>query len=124
MVNIGGSLEGVGTGLSDSIHTATYKVSLAYIVWRDNHLKFLNGINGDRRTASGQFFAKTEVVIEVGTVNGEVGSTAISSHETHAVSTVRGKPGHIGDASAYGRQSGDLGIVDVCRGTSLLYREL
>ena len=41
----------------------------------------LDGIDGNRVSASWKFRVKTEVVVEVGTVNGKVGCTAVSSGE-------------------------------------------
>ena len=124
MVNVGGSLEGVGTGLGDGVHTATDEVGLTYIKRRNHNLHFLNRIDGDRRTTSRKLLCKTKVIVEVRTVNGEVGRTSVRSGECHSVSTIRGKPCDIRDASADSRQSGDLGVVDVGGGASLLYGEL
>ena len=124
MINIGGSLEGVGTRLGDGVHATSDEIGLTDIVRRDHNLKFLDRVDGDWRTSSRKFLGKAEVVVEVGTVHGEVGGTAIRSGETHSVSAVRGKSGHVSDASADSRQSGDLGVVDVGGGASLLYGEL
>ena len=99
MIDISGSLEGVGTGLGDSVDSTTDEVGLANIVRGNHDLELLDGVNRDRIATSGKTGAKTEVVVEVRSINSEVGGTSVHSGESGSVTTVRRKPGDIGDAS-------------------------
>ena len=99
MIDISGSLEGVGTGLCDSVDTTTDEVGLAHVVRGNHDLKFLNGVNRDRIATTGKSGAKAEVVIEVRSVNSEVGGTSVHTGEGSTITTVRRKPGDIGNAS-------------------------
>ena len=124
VVDVGRAAEGVGTGLGDGVDAAADEVGLTDIVRGDHHLHLLDGVDGDRVAATGQAVVQTEVVVEVGTVHGEVGRTAVSTGEGHPVAAVRREAGHIGDVAGHGRQGGDLVAVDVGRGTGLLGGEL
>ena len=89
VVHIAGALEGVGTGLGDGVDAAADEVGLTDIIGRNHNLNFLDGVHGDRHTAAGKGIAKAEVVVEVSTVNSEVGATAVAAAEAHAAATVR-----------------------------------
>ena len=54
MVDVGRSLEGVGTRLCDGVHTASDEVGLAHVVGRDDDLQLLDGIDGDGVSAAGE----------------------------------------------------------------------
>ena len=88
VIHIGLTLEGVGTALGDSVQGSTDEACLTHVKRRDHHLQLLNGLHGNGVAAAGECAAQAEVVVEVGTVNGEVGSTTIASLEGHAVSAV------------------------------------
>ena len=120
VIYISRTLEGVGTGLGDGVHTTADEVGLTNVVGADHNLHFLNGVDGDRVAAAGEVGRQTEVVIEVGTVHGEVGQTAVGTGEAHAVTAVRGKAGNIRDAAVHRRDSGDLCVVDVGHSTGTL----
>ena len=122
MIHISGTLEGVGTGLGDGVHAAADEVGLADIVGADYHLHFLDGVDGDGVAATREVGVKTEVVVEVGTVHGEVGGTAVGAGEAHAVTTVRRQAGNVGDAAADGGKRGDLVAADVGYSTGTLLR--
>ena len=79
VIDIGRSLDGVGTGLGDGVDTTADEVGLADIIRSDDDLHFLDGIDGDRASATRKVVGKTEVVVEVGTIDGEVGVTSVAS---------------------------------------------
>ena len=89
VIDIGTTLESVRTRLRNGVHTTTDEVSLTNIIRRNHHLQLLDGIDRDRITTTRQVRAQTEVVVEVGTVDGEVGCTTISTCEAHTVTTIR-----------------------------------
>ncbi len=120
VVDVGGTLEGVGTGLGDGVHAAADEVGLANVVGADHNLQFLDGVDGDGVAAAGQVGGQTEVVVEVGAVNGEVGGTAVGTGEAHAVAAVRGKAGDVGDATVHSGHGRNLGTGDVGHGTRAL----
>ena len=124
MINVGGSLEGVCTGLGDGVHTTADEVGLTYMVRGNQDLEFLDCVKGDRISSTWKTIVETEVVVEVRTVDSEVGGTSVSSCEAHSISTVRGEPGDIFNAPAYCRESGHLGIGNVGGSTCLLAAEL
>ena len=122
MIDISGSLQGIGTGLGDSIHTATDEVALTHIVRRNDHLHFLDCIDGDRVATAGERCAKTKIVVEVGPVNCKAGAAAGGSREVHSISSERRQLCNIGHAPADCREFCQLLGIDVGRCTSLLYR--
>ena len=124
VIDIGRTLDGVGTGLGDGVDTTADEVGLADVVRRDDDLHFLDGIQGDGVAAAREVSGKTEVVVEVTTVDGEVRGTVIGTHEGHAVSSVRREPGHIGEVTADSRKGNDLAVVDIGCRTCLLGGEL
>ena len=124
MIDVGGTLEGVRTRLCDSVHTTTDEVGLTDIVRRDDHLHFLNGIDRDWVATTRKVRRQTEVVVEVGTVDREVGGTSVSTGEAHAVTSIRRQTGEVGDATRNGRHSRKLCTRDVGRGTGLLSSKL
>ena len=72
MIDEGTAPESVGTRLRDGIHTTTDEVGLTYVEGRNHHLHFLNGIEGNGVTTAGKTIGKTEVVVEVSTIDREV----------------------------------------------------
>ena len=84
IVSVNGALEGVGTGLGDGVDTTAHEVGLTDIVRSNNQLDFLDSIQGDGGATAGEVGGKAEVVVQVGTVHGEVGATAIGTGEAHA----------------------------------------
>ena len=68
---------------------------------------------------------KSEVVVHVRAVHGEVGGTAGAAGEVHPVTAVRRELGHVGEAPADGRHLDHLAGGDVGGGAGLLHgREL
>ena len=86
--DVGAAAEGVGTALGDGVHATTDEVGLTHVVGRNHNLHFLDCLDRNGVATTGQTVAQTEVVIEVGTVNGEVGQTAVGTGKAHAVTTV------------------------------------
>ena len=97
MVHIGCTLEFVRTGLGYGIDTATDEIGLANIKGRDDNLQFLDCIDGNRAAATRETVAQAEVVVEVGTVHGKVGSTSVHTGKVHAVATIGRKACDVGD---------------------------
>ena len=124
MIDVGTTLEGVRTRLRDGVHTTTDEVGLTDIEGRDHHLHFLNGIDRNRIATARQATAQTEVVVEVGTVNGKVTKTTVTTSEAHAVTSVRRETGEVGNATRHRRHIGNLSAGDVGGGTSLLGSKL
>ena len=124
VIDVGAALERVGTGLGDGVDATADEVGLADIVRGDHDLHFLDGIQGDGVAAAGEVAGKAEVIVEVGTVDGEVRRTVVGTHEGHAVAAVRGQARHVRKVAADRRQGDDLAAVDVGRSTGLLDREL
>ena len=89
VIDVGRTLEGIGTRLRDSVHATTDEVGLTNIEWRDNHLHFLDGIKRDRITITRKSSAQAEVVIEIGTVNCKVCHLTITTSQAHSISTIR-----------------------------------
>ena len=123
VVAVNRALEGVGTGLGDSVDTAADEVGLADVIRRNHHLDLFESIHGDRGAAAGELVGKTEVVVEVGTVDGEVGGTTVTAGEAHAV-CIRGDAGQVGDAAVHRRHLLHLLAVDARRSAGLLGSEL
>ena len=113
MIDVCSALEGVGTGLGDGVYATADEVGLADIVRGNNNLKFLNCVDGDRVATAGEVVGKAEVVVEVCTVNGEVGSTAVGTCEAHSVTAVRRQTGYVRDVTVNGREAQNLFIGDV-----------
>ena len=86
--DVGAATELVGTTLGNGVHTTTDEVGLTNVIGRDNNLQLLDSLDADGVTTTGQVVAQTEVVVEVGTVNGEVGSTSVGTGKTHTVTAV------------------------------------
>ena len=97
MMHIGCTLECIGTGLGNGIYTATDEVGLTNIKGRNHYLKLLNSINRDGTAATGETIAQAEVVVEVGTVHGKVGGTAVHTGKVHAIATIGRKACNVGD---------------------------
>ncbi len=79
MIYIGGSLEGVGSGLRDGVDTSSDEVGLAHVKRRNDNLNLLDGIDGDRAAAAREAGRKAEVVVEIGSVDSEVGGTSVDA---------------------------------------------
>ena len=123
IVDIGSTLEGVGTRLSDGVDTTANEVRLAHVEGCYDHLYFLDSIEGNGVTTTRQLVGKTKVVIEVGTIDGEVGRTSVTTCETHAVG-IRREPGDIRDTTVDGRHLHHLRVVNACRSTRFLGSKL
>ena len=85
VVDVGRALEGVGTRLGDGVDTTTDEVGLTHIEGCNNHLYFLDGIKRDGVTTTRQLITQTEVIVEVGTVDGEVCRTTVTTSKAHAI---------------------------------------
>ena len=116
---VDGSLEGVGTRLGDSVDTAAHEISLPYIEGGNHNLDFLDGVDGNRGAAAGEVGRKAEVVVEVGTVNREVGGTTIGTCEAHSVTCIRRDPCNVRNAPADGGHLNNLGVGNVGRSAGL-----
>ena len=124
VIDVGSTAERVRTRLRDGVHTTTDEVGLTDIVGRNHHLQLLDSIDRDGVATAGELVGETEVVVEVGTINREVGSTAVATGEAHTVTSIRRKASHVGDSTAHRRQIRDLLAVDVGRSTGLLGSKL
>ena len=112
VVDVGRPLEGVRTGLGHGVDTAADEVGLAHVERSHHNLHLVDGIHRDRRTAAGQAGRKSEVIVQVGAVQCEVGRTAVTSGKTHAVGV--GREAHdVRDAAAHGRQGRQLCVRNV-----------
>ena len=120
MIDISRTLVCVGTRLSDSVHTTTDEVGLTYIKRRDNHLHFLDSVDRDRITSTRKSIRESEVLIEVGTVNSEVGSTTVRALECHSVTSVGREASHVCDRTAYSWHGSHLSACDVRSSTHSL----
>ncbi len=89
VIDVSRTLESVSTRLSDSVDTTTDEVSLADIIRRNNDLQLLDSIDRNRVAATREVIAQTEVVVEIGTIDREVGSTSVRTGEAHLVTAVR-----------------------------------
>ena len=112
--------EGVGTGLGDGVDTAADEVGLADVVRGNDDLDFLDGVEGNWHAAARERLGKAEVVVEVRTVDGEVGAASVKTAEAHAVAAVRGQLGDGGDVTGSSREREDVLVGDVGGGTGLL----
>ena len=124
VVDVGRTLEGVGTALGDGVDAAADEVGLTHVKRCNHHLQLLNGVDGDRVAATGQVGTQTEVVVEVGTIDGEVSRTSVHTAEAHAVAAVRREACDVGDGAAYRRHVLYLRVVDVGCGAGLQISEL
>ena len=113
VIDVGAALEGVVTTLGDGVHATANEVGLTNVIRRNNHLHLLNSVDRDWVATTRQVRAKTEVVVEVCTVNGEVGSTAIGTCKTHSIASIRREACHVGDAAANRWQISDLHVGNV-----------
>ena len=124
VVYVGSTLELVGTRLGNGIHTTADEVGLANVEGRDNNLKFLDSINRDGAATAGETIAKTKVVVEVGTVHGEVCGTAVHTGKVHSVAAIGRQTCDVCDAAADGGHRLQLCIADVGGCTGLLASKL
>ena len=119
VVNVGRALEGVGTRLGDGVDGTAHEVGLPHVEGRDSHLHLLDGIHGDGGAAAGQAGGETEVVVEVGTVETEVGGASVAAGHAHAVGI--GRHTHkVGQAAAHGGHLHNLRVGEVGGGACLL----
>ena len=124
VVHIGRAAERVRTRLRDGIHATADEVGLAHVVGRNHHLQLLDSIERNGVTAAGQTAGEAEVVVEVGTVDGEVGRALVASGKGHSIAAVGRESRHVGNRAAHRRQTRNLLARDVGRGSRLLCREL
>ena len=124
MIDVGSTLEGVRTRLRDGVHSTTDEVGLTNIERRDDHLHFLDSIERDGVTTTRKVLCQTEVVIEVGTIDREVGHLTITTSQAHTITTIRRQTHHVGQTTVNGWQVGNHSIVDVGRSTSLFSSKL
>ena len=120
VIHIGGTLHGVGTGLGDGVHAAADEVALTHIERGNHNLHFLDGIHGNRHAAAGKGGGEAEVVVEVGTVNGEVGATAVTAGDVHAVTAVRGQLDDVRDGTVGSGEGLNIRIGDIRGGADTL----
>ena len=113
VVDVGTTLEGVVTTLGDGVHTTANEVGLTHVIRRNHYLHLLDSVERDGVATTRKLVAQTEVVVEVCTVNGEVGCTSIGTSEAHSVTSIRRKACNVGDAAGHSWQVGDLSIGDV-----------
>ena len=118
VIGIGSTSECVRTTLGDGIDAAADEVRLAYVERGDNYLHFFDGIHRDGISATGKVGTQSEVVVEVGTVDGEVRGTSVTSGKAHAVGVGR-KAGDVADTAVHGRELRYLCRRDVGSGTRL-----
>ena len=124
MEDVSTATELVGTALGNGIHATTNEVGLTNVIGRNYHLQLLDSLDTDGVTTTRKFIAQTEVIVEVGTINGEVGGTAVGTGKAHTITAVRRQTGNVGQAAGYRGQVGDLGAVDVGGSTGFLSPEL
>ena len=124
VVAIDGTLELVGTRLGHGVDTTTDEVGLTNIKGSDYHLHFLNGVDGNRGSATRQRGGQTKAVVEVGTIHREVRGTRIRTSEVRTATGIGRELCHIGQTSTDTRHRHHLVVVDVHRSTSLLTSEL
>ena len=124
MEDVGRALEGVRTRLGDGVHATADEVGLTHVVRSNDHLHFLNSLNRNRVATTGQVARQTKVVIEVGTVNGEVGRTSVTSGKGHAITAIRRQASQVGDGACHCRQRRDLCCGDVGGSTHLFGHQL
>ena len=124
VINVRAALESIGTRRGSGIHTTADEVGLTHVVGSNYHLQLFNSFDGDGVATTGKSRWQTKVVVEVGTIHGEVGRTTIRSDKAHAIASIRRKTRDVGDAAAHRRQIHHLRIVDVGWGTGLLLRKL
>ena len=122
VIGVGRSPERVRTGLGDGVDTAADEVGLADVIRGHHDLDFLDGVDGNRVAAARKGRRKTEVVIHVRTVHGEVGGTPGTAGEIHPVAAVGRELGHVGETPADGGHLDHLLRGDVRGGARLLHR--
>ena len=120
VIHIGGTLHGVGAGLGDGVHAAADEVALTHVERGNHNLHFLDGVHGNGHAAAGQGGGEAEVVVEVGTVDGEVGATAVTAGDVHAVTAVRGQLDDVRDGTVGGGQGLDIRVGDIRGGADAL----
>ena len=87
-------------------------------------MHLINGINRDRIAAAWETFTKSEVIVEVGAVNGEVSHTSVASCKTHTATAVGRQAYEVGNVTIDSWCIHNLVARDVCNSTHLLIREL
>ena len=118
VVDVGRSLERVRTGLGHGVDTAADEVGLAYVKRGHHHLHLVDGVHRDGRAAAGQAGRESEVIVQVGAVQREVGGASVTSGKAHAVGV--GREAHdVRNAAAHGRQGRQLCVRDIGRRTGL-----
>ena len=123
VIGIGSTSERVRTTLGNGVDAAAYEVRLAHVEGSHHYLHLFDGIHGDGVAAAGKVGAKSEVIVEVGTVDSEVRGTSVTAGKTHAVSIGR-KAGNVTDAAVHGGKLRHLCRRDIGSGTRLFSGEL
>ena len=123
IIYVGRAFEVVRTRLRDGVHATADEVGLTHVERSHNHLHFLDSVHRDGVAAAGKRFGKTEVVVEVGSVDGEVGRASVAAGEAHAVG-IRRHAGEVGDAAVHSGSGENLSLRDVGGGAGFLCREL
>jgi hypothetical protein len=85
IIEIGRTPERVGARLGDGVDAAAYEIGLAHIVRGYHDLHLVDGFEGDGIASTGKHGIETEVIVEVGTVETEIGGTTVTAGEAHAV---------------------------------------
>ena len=123
VIGIGSTSERVRTTLGNGVDAAAYEVRLAHVEGSHHYLHLFDGIHGDGVAAAGEVGTKSEVIVEVGTVDSEVRGTSVTAGKTHAVGIGR-KAGNVTDAAVHGGKLRYLCRRDVGSGTRLFSSEL
>ena len=123
VIGIGSTSECVRTALGDGIDATANEVRLAHVEGSHHYLHLFDGIHGDGVAATGKVGTKSEVIVEVGTVDGEVRGTSVTAGKAHAVGIGR-KAGNVTDAAVHGGKLRHLCRRDIGSGTRLFSGEL
>ena len=78
-------MELVGTRLGDGVDAAADEVGLTDVEGGNHDLNFFKSVHGDGGATTREVAAQTEVVVEVGTINSEVGGTTVATSKAHTV---------------------------------------
>ena len=123
MIYICCTSEGVRTRLGYGVDTTANEVGLTNVKGSNNDLYLIDSVHRDGVTTTGELRAKTEVIVEVGTVQGEVRATTVTTCETHTIGIGR-DTGDVADRAVNGRQLIHHLVRDVGGCTRLLSRKL
>ena len=124
IIEIRRTLEGIGTRLGDGIDATTDEVGLAHIEGSNHQLHLIKSLQRDRATTTRQVGRESEVVVQVSTVQCEVGRLAIATGKAVATTVVGRQLGNIANGVADGGQFLNSDVADVGGSTRLLGGEL